>query len=482
MGFLHPTGRHRADVVAKAGMPNVIAVDAFGVNRPNLDGILYPDAAYQTYARSGFGRNELVYACIQEKCRTLPQAALRVYGEGQAEPLEDHRLRRLLVEPNDVTNEVEFLQLLVLYLDLSGSAFSLINRAVDGRPAELWPIRPDRVRVIPAPRGANPRAWKWGYAPGEDLPENPTAIFPVERRDMIRVRYPNPLDPYFGHPPMRAAARAVSVDNARSDYVDELLRNDAVPRVVVKTQTTIDEKVVGFLEARWSRKFGPGNRGKPAFLQAGMDVEVLGLNLEELEFGDLSSINEARVCMSFGVQPILIGAKVGLDRSTFANFAEAKASFWETTLMDLQHLTVAAFRSQLLGDFNGARQPRIDMRWDNSEVLALQEAEKDRWERAIGALARGGITRNMFLQAVGFDPVPGGDVFLTPAGVVPTQLGETGIVDPAAAPAARPPAEDEEAPQVEAASYAEALLAGRGSTWNGRNGHRPGDPSGVVAE
>lgn len=466
MGWLH-------SAEAKA-LPNVIQVDPFGFGgRSNLEGMLFPDSSYTSYARDGFGRNELVYACIMKKARTLPQAVLRVYPDGPGdprnEPLPDHRLRRLVEQPNPVTNEVEFTQLLVVHLDLSGNCYQLIVRGRDGVPTELWPLRPDLIRIRPS--RSNPRVWNYGYVadPNAAARGGPAEVIPVDRRDVVHIKYPNPLDMYFGQAPLRPATRAVTVDNARTDYVDTLLRNDAVPRAVVTTQKQIDDKVVERLEERWFRRFGGANRGRPAFLQAGMDIKVLGLNMTDLEFGELSGITEARICSAMGVQPIMVGAKVGLDRSTFANMREAKVDLWESTLMDLQGLFLAGYKTQVLPFFLGVGRQRVAMRWDTSGVLALQEAESEKWERATNALARGGITRNQFLETVGLDPVPGGDVFLTPAGVTAVPVGELGPV--AEPPAEEPVVPDETEPVLEAASYAQRFLALRAP----RNGHKPSE-------
>jgi HK97 family phage portal protein len=441
VGWLHSTEQK----AIPSGQQGHIVIDPFG-GRANMQGMLFPDSSYETFALNGFGRNELVYSCIMYKARNIPQGVLRVYGDVKVEPLEQHRLRRLIAQPNDTTNEVEFLQLSIVHLDLAGNCYWLINRDRDGLPAELWPVRPDLIRIIPSAR--DPRAWSYGYVldPTTGAGGRSIDVIPIARRDLIHIKYPNPLDAYFGQAPLRPATRAVTVDNARTDYIDALLRNDAVPRSVVTTQQAIDDKVVERLEQRWSRKFGAANRGRPAFLQAGMDVKVLGLNLKDLEFGDLTGSTEARICMDIGVQPILVGAKVGLDRSTFSNFREAKAAFWEDTGMGLQMLFGGGVRSQLVPEFSGPGRSRIDVRWDNSEVLALQEAATERWDRATNALARGGITRNMFLQTVGLDPVPGGDVFLTPAGVIEQPAGEE-------------PAPTETGPvTLEAAAYVDRFL------------------------
>jgi hypothetical protein len=147
--------------------------------------------------------------------------------------------------------------------------------------------------------------------------------------------------------------------------------------------------------------------------------------------------------MAFGVPAILVGAKTGLDRSTYANMREARASFWEETLQPLQRRFAEALRTRLLPSFAGVGRARIRLAWDNSGVLALREAESDRWERATNALARGGITINDFRRTVDLEPVPGGDVFLMPAGVVPNPVGDQ-------APAPSPEGQAERS----AASYA----------------------------
>jgi HK97 family phage portal protein len=318
----------------------------------------------------------------------------------------------------------------------------------------LWPLRPDLVRILPT---RNPRVWDYGYIldPSTNARNVTTEVVQIPRGDMIHVKYPNPLDAYFGQPPLRAAARAVSLDNAATDFVDRLLRNDATPTLVVTTQEAITDELADRLRAKWNARFSGTGRGKgPAFLQKGMDVKPLGLNLRDLEFPDLRSISETRICMTFKVPPILVGAKVGLDRSTFSNYREARVSLWEESIMPLQRRFGDAIQTRLLPEFTGVGRSRVQMRWDNSDVLALREGEKDKWERATNALARGGVSINDFRRTVGLEPVGGGDVFLIPAGVVPSPIdGIAAVPDQAEVEATA------QRPQLEAAAYADRFLA-----------------------
>jgi HK97 family phage portal protein len=374
---------------------------------------LYPEPNFANNAERGFDKNELVYACIMEKATSLPDAPFRVFGpDGQGESREDHPLRRLMASPNPVTTEFEMLELTSIYMDLAGIAFwEIVKDRVD-RPVELWPLRPDMVRIYPQRHGPT----EYGYYIGQGR------VVPLGT-DVLAFKYPNPTNPALGQAPMRPANRAVALDNEATDFVKSLLQNRAVPGSVIETEQQINQDLVDRLTVKWEERFGGNNRGRPAFLQKGMKVHTLGLDLGALEFPDLRTISESRICMSFGVPPILIAAKVGLDRSTFANYAEARRSFWEETLMPLQKRMQQVIVTRLQPMVEGPRPRRSVAKFDNSEVLALRESEGQRWEQAIQAFRAGAITINEFCRRVGLPVKPGGDVvYLRPAGVVPTDV------------------------------------------------------------
>lgn len=378
-----------------------------GANDP-----VYPGAGFLSFAAAGFGRNELVYACIMEKATSLPEAPLRVFGpDGLGEPRETHPLRQLVANPNPMLTEFEMFELTVIHMDLAGIAFWEIVRDRAGRPREVWPLRPDLVRFLRQRDGRT----RYGYMVGGGIVDLGT--------DVLAFKYPNPVDPLVGQAPLRPALRAVALDNEATDFVKTLLQNRAVPGVVITTQNQVDQQIADRLATRWKQKFSGSKRGEPAVLQKGMDVKALGLNPSDLEFPDLRTISETRICSAFGVPPILIGAKAGLDRSTFANYKEARTSFWEETIMPLQRRIGDVIAGRLLpqvldAEFTTPR--RVTVQWDRSQVLALKESEQAIWERATQALRAGAITVADFRRIVGLPAVEGSDVFLRPAGVMPT--------------------------------------------------------------
>lgn len=448
MGWL--TGPKQDDAASKDalalldGRQGFMALDPFGT-RVNEAGQIFPDGSYSNYVRNGYGRNELVYSCIRYRAESLPLATIQVYPQDDAVPIRDHRLRRLFENPNPVTGEFELFELSSTYKDLAGIAYFLVVNGRDGLPTELWPLPPNLVTVLPNPR--NLADYTWIYRPD---PTNPQVAVPIPDAGspraarspafVVRVRYPNPNtdDPgyrYFGQPPLRAAARATSLDNAATDHVDTLLRNHAMPGVLIETENVITDTIHKRLRALWKQAFGGRNLGEPAFLQKGMKVHELGMSLKDMEFPDLRGVSETRICMAFGVEPILVGVKSALEHNAYRDYREARLSFWEESMLSEQRRFIEPVRSFLVPRFTGVGRRPIRVDWDLSGVPALKEAQGALWTRATDALARGGITRNDFRDLVGLPRVAGGDVFLTPSGVPEDATGERAAAEAASASA-----------------------------------------------
>jgi phage portal protein BeeE len=451
MGWLTGPREHTTKQVQvidgrQAHMP----LNPFGAPTPNLSGELQPDGTYANYAVNGYGRNELVYACIRYRAESLPQSIMRVYPVGGTVPNEDHRLRKVLSTPNEVTDEFAFWEMSVTYKDIAGTSFWLVVNGRDGLPSQIWPLRPDLVGVLPGSeltqsgelrQVTNLARYVWIYRPD---PMRPELFIPVPDAGtpgatsapayMLRVRYPNPnpQDPgwmYFGQPPLRAGARATSLDNAATDFTDSTLRNHAMPAVIIETENEITEAVHKRLKAKWIESFGGSRRGEPAFFQKGMKAHVLGMTLTDLEFPDLRDVSETRVCMVFAVEPILVGAKVGLLHNAYKDYREARLSFWEEAMFTEQRRFIEPVRSRLLPAFAGIGRRAVRVDWDNSGVLALRESQQSVWERAVRGLQAGGLTRNDFRALIGLPMVPGGDVFLTPSGAITEPAGSESGAD-----------------------------------------------------
>ncbi len=162
------------------------------------------------------------------------------------------------------------------YLLLWGSAYWGIERDTAGRVAELWPLRPDRVRMLP-----DSRRYVRGFV-YEHVGER-AAYLPEE---VVWFRHFNPLEEFSGLSSVAPARLAVEMGAEALKFNKNFFANSAVPGdVAVTTQEKpSDEEAAEFLE-RWDARFrGPGKAHRPVLLSRGMDVKRLGVSQKDMEF------------------------------------------------------------------------------------------------------------------------------------------------------------------------------------------------------
>lgn len=363
---------------------------------------------YRNYVQEGYAKSTLVYACIREIAESAAEPRW-VVMDGD-EPVEsDNGLQTLLDAPNPHFSGFELIELTLIHLGIEGNAFWFKERSARGRVVALWPMRPDLVGIVPSKDGD---LLGYTYRVGGErvawLPE-----------DVIHFRYPNPLDELQGlgrgQAPLAVAAREVDVDNAATDFLKQFFENAAVPFGILKSKQQLVESEVRRIRARLREQYtGSRNWHQLMILDADADYQRTGLDMSEMAFPDLRSISESRICMVYGVPPILVGAKVGLDRSTFSNYAEARASFWMETLAPTYRRLQEKINVGLASEFG----LRVEL--DLSSVAALQEDRNALFDRAREAVEGGWGTVNDARREVGWEPVAGGDVFLRPMMVIET--------------------------------------------------------------
>jgi hypothetical protein len=162
------------------------------------------------------------------------------------------------------------------------------------------------------------------------------------------------------------------------------------------------------IKARW-REYHGGyqNWGDVAVLGKGTRYEPVSQTFKEMDFSNIDGRDEARICMVFQVPAMLVGAKVGLNASTYSNYAEARKAFYEETIVPRWKWFENIIDAQLLPKFDGDTKtwPAFDL----SDVRALAEDETAKWARAQGAAGMNLITRDEARVLIGFDAIDNGE-------------------------------------------------------------------------
>lgn len=351
-----------------------------------------------SYTAEGYQGNAIIYACIARKAETAAVAPLRAYSGERDKPTllaDDHLLARLVRRPNRYMSWFELQELLITYLELDGNCYLYKAKPSPKAPcAGLFPIRPDYMR--PVPKGGE----IIGYVYERDGQRTPYMA-----DEIIDVKYPDPTDLLDGlgrgKPPLMAAAYVGDVDNSTTKFLKQFFDNAVVPFGLLKSKQKLLDAEVNRIRARIRAQYaGMGHWGDVMILDADAEYQRLGLSMQELGFDGLDARNEARICSVLKVPPILVGAKVGLDRSTFANYGEARTSFWEDTMLPLYRRFEEQLNILLADtDFSG-----LWLHYDLSQVPALRKDDTAKWETAVRAFLGGVATRNEARSLAGLPP------------------------------------------------------------------------------
>ena len=121
----------------------------------DMSAVQYPDDNYLNFAKEGYGKSELVHACIRELSTGVANARwyVGVQDEGGTTQLEDTPLANLIKYPNPTQDFNTWIQRAVTYLQVAGNIYVYKERSQTNEITALWLLRPDRISIIPQDRG-----------------------------------------------------------------------------------------------------------------------------------------------------------------------------------------------------------------------------------------------------------------------------------------------------------------------------------------
>jgi len=370
----------------------------------------YSRIRYETMAKEGYRKNELIHACIQKTANTSSQVRLKVYSD-KNEELPDHPLAKLIKQPNPLMGEFDFWSSVIIFLNLAGSAAYEVVRSRAGIPVQLWPLRPDWLKPI---------STDTAYIDHYEYKVPMHDAIKLDTRDVLRFTDFDPINFFLqGYPRIAVAARVGDIDNSATDFIKMFWEKGGVPMGILKSEVKINEDDVVRIRKRWAQRYGGfQNWFSPAVLDTATSYQRIGLTFDEMGFEKLDARNEVKICEIFDIPAIIVGAKIGLDRSTYSNYKEAREAWWQDSLKPMYEKIDDVITNALLPEFTG-----VKLAWDFSKVPALKEETDKVYERANGAMATGAITVNEYRAMINLPPVKNGDVrYISVASVeIPTE-------------------------------------------------------------
>ena len=331
-----------------------------------------------------YARSADVYAAVKLRAESVarpPLVVRRRDASGTSVAVgHDHPVQRLLDAVNDWWTRPDLLIATETYLCLWGAAFWFLGRSggSSGEIDEIWPLRPDRVRVV-----RDPGKYVAGFVYTENGRE-----FPMLPEEVVWFRYFNPLEEFAGLSPLAAARLTADMGIDALRFNREFFRNGAQPQDIVfraHGQVT-DEQVAAFYSRLDARFTGPQRAQRPIVTGEGWEVQRLGINHRDMEWLSGLRWSLEGVARVYGVPLPLLE---DFSRATLANVREARRLFWEKTLVPELIFLEATIKEGLLARL-GPQAQGLDVAFDLSAIEALSETETERTRRHV-ALVQAGI-------------------------------------------------------------------------------------------
>jgi HK97 family phage portal protein len=319
----------------------------------------------------------------------------------------------LFRRPNSRLSRFDLWKETAAWFALEGEAFWWFGPDYSGGiPRELHVLNPQRLRNEHEGREGRDFGLKnsrWFYQTGGEL----IPIFPDE---LVHFKEWNPYNPARGINPLFALGLELEQDYYANKANSTLLKNNAIPMGILKTDQSIRPEEADALERRWESKYGAVRAGrKIAVLGKGTEFKPLAFSPDVVKLFELKRWNLYTVLAKYGVPPRVANINDKSSALSGKDTQEQHAAFWKYTLIPLLKQYENTLETQFFTRLGLGESGVFDL----SDIPELQESEDEQSSRDIAEINAGLKTINDVLRERGKEPKPWGDRWYRPQNLVP---------------------------------------------------------------
>lgn len=327
------------------------------------------DISYENSVKEGYENNAIVQRCVRILSDAIGNAPLNI---------NDEKITQLV--SCGVGNDL--LETLAAHIILHGNAFVKII-APDDNVAQLYPLRPERVKIITDYRG-----WpmRYEYRVG-DQTEIMDAYDAHGRLQIIHIKSFHPSDDHYGLGCLKAASQSISVHNAATRWNRSILDNAARPSGALiydggDHAVPLSDAQFDRLRSEMEQSFnGSHNAGRPMLLEGGLSWQAMSLSPTDMDFVALKATTARDIALAFGVPPMLLGIP---GDNSYANYREANRALWRLSILPLLGKILSSLQMGLSsGDWPWF--DNISMAVDLDKITALSEDRERLWAQVSAA-------------------------------------------------------------------------------------------------
>lgn len=319
----------------------------------------------------------------------------------------EHLSLQVLNQPNPFYTRWAWMESGQQHIELTGEGWTVVTKNAAGWPQQLWPIRPDRIEVVPS-RDEFIAGYVYTSPDGEKVP--------LGVGDVLRIVMPDPDDPYRGLGPVQSILTDAKVIRNSTDWNANFFGNGAEPGGIIELDSAMDDVEWDRFRRRWNEGHrGVANAHRVALLERGKWVDRKYTH-DDMQFAQLSEVSRDRIREAFAIHGHMLG---DADDVNLANATAAEVTFARRKT----RVRAKRWRAMLNGQYLPMFGPNpTRLYYDFVDPVAEDEASAAgvflERARGVALLTPLGFDPPALLAAAGLPDIP----YVKPEPVVPPAL------------------------------------------------------------
>ena len=263
-----------------------------------------------------------IYAAIRVLAESVASLPLLTYerlpGGGKRRAENAPQSDMLHHAPSSEQTAFTMIETVMAHVLSWGNGYCELVRDGSGTVREMYPIRPDRVRVV-------------------RLDGQLVYVYSTDANGDVVLPYQNVLhiaglgfDGLQGYSPIHLARTAIGLGRAAEEFGSAFFGNAARPSGVLSHPGHLTPEAMERLRESWSSMHaGPRSSGRVVIAEEGLSWQSIGIPPEDAQFLQTRRFQIEEIARVYRVSPLHLQ---DMSRATYSNFEQAMLSFYIDTL------------------------------------------------------------------------------------------------------------------------------------------------------
>jgi HK97 family phage portal protein len=374
----------------------------------NYGGSIPPERTAEGFLKA-YGEIGWLFAVVSKIAVGVSDVKWRLYkGDERSgrSAVSSHPILKLLDYVNPFMTGAEFIELTQIYIDLVGECFWVLNFNRLKEPAEIWIPSPSKMSVIPSKD-----KFIAGYV--YQIGKNKT---PLETREVIHFKLPNPLNQYRGLGATQALAVDLDTEQDAGLWNRIFFHNSARPDLFFIPEGNFSKEQRDEFRTKYKERYQGISKAHQAALVEGIkEIKQIGITQKDMDFANLRKMNRDNILGAFGMPRSVMGITEDVNR---ANAEAGEYTFKADVVKPRLNRIKNKLNEQLIPLFRKSENLELDY----DEVVP--ETIEQKMLLAESGMRAGYLTIDEARQLRGLDKLPNGagEVLLVPLNLIPTPI------------------------------------------------------------